>query len=93
MWPQVGYYHRQKSNTCTETLEEADRHDQSNAGKNCIIASLDELSKGSRPAGTDITGPDTPPTLGDLPNSKSQSLRTLAKPWRRKRAQRRVTAP
>jgi len=64
MWPQVGYYHRQKSNTCMETLEEADRHDQSNAGKNCIIASLDELSKGSRPAGADITGAGHPPDAG-----------------------------
>jgi hypothetical protein len=66
MWPQVGYYHRQKSNTCTETLEEADRHDQSNAGKNCIIASLDELSKGSRPAGTDITGAGHPPRRWEI---------------------------
>lgn len=47
-----------------EALEEVDRNDQFNAGKNCVIASLDKLSKASRLAGTEIAGAGHTPDAG-----------------------------
>jgi hypothetical protein len=61
-----GYRHRQKSNTCTEALEEAGSKWSIQRKENCVIASLDELSEGSRLVGTEITGGGHTPDAGEV---------------------------